>query len=209
MKRFVALFLLALGLVLQVKAQSFLDELRAKRAGEGVVTVNQSKDIDELVNTAKLVISTPTTSQPQQNASATVEKKATNTPSTTVGSIADNSAKDGYLASKSAETTTSDMASVNTEKKVMRNGTTITGYRVQVYSGGNTRDDRNNAERIGREIKAKFPELPIYVHFYSPRWICRAGNFKTYQEADNVLKDIKAMGYKDACIVKGKITVAN
>ena len=89
----------------------------------------------------------------------------------------------------------------------MRGGRKITGYRVQAYSGGNSRADRQKAENIGNAIKMRFPDLPIYVHFYSPRWICRVGNFRTYQEANAVLKEIKDMGYGQACIVKGKITV--
>lgn len=53
----------------------------------------------------------------------------------------------------------------------------------------------------------RYPNLPIYVHFYNPRWICRVGNFRSYSEAARVLKDIKAMGYSQACIVKGKINL--
>lgn len=91
---------------------------------------------------------------------------------------------------------------------MMRNSYKVTGYRIQAYSGGNTRADREKANRIGDEIKQKYPEQPVYVHFYSPRWICRVGNFRSYSEAAQILKGIKAMGYKQACIVKGKITVA-
>ncbi|MCD8289978.1 MAG: SPOR domain-containing protein [Prevotella sp.] len=208
MKRFAALLFFVLTIVMQLSAQSFLDVLRTRKSGEGVVTVNQSKDIDELVNSAKLEISSPTQTQSQQNATVNPEKKKGNTGSNNNETFADNTGKESVAIVK-PEQSSSESGIVNTDKKVMRNSTTMTGYRVQVYSGGNTRDDRNNAEQIGRAVKAKFPELPIYVHFYSPRWICRVGNFKTYQEADNVLKDIKAMGYNDACIVKGKITVAN
>ena len=96
---------------------------------------------------------------------------------------------------------------VDTSKKVMRGGRKVMGYRVQAYSGGNSRADRQRAESIGNAIKMRFPDLPIYVHFYSPRWICRVGNFRTYQEANEVLQEIKGMGYRQACIVKGKITV--
>ncbi|MCD8296700.1 MAG: SPOR domain-containing protein [Prevotella sp.] len=206
MKRFAALLFILSALAVQLRAQEFLDELRMRRAGDGVVTVNQSKDIDELVNSAKLEISSPAQSQP---APAVIpEKRNSGTPST--GTVSENTGRESASVVKPETTSSSsEEGSVNTDRKVMRNGTTVTGYRVQVYSGGNTRNDKNNAERIGKEVKAKFPEYPIYVHFYSPRWICRVGNFRTYQEADNVLKDIKAMGYKDACIVKGKITVAN
>ena len=92
-------------------------------------------------------------------------------------------------------------------KKVMKNSYKVTGYRVQAFTGGNTRSDRQAAENVGNAIKRQFPEQPIYVHFYSPRWICRVGNFRTYEEAHAMLMEIREMGYKQASIVKGKISV--
>ena len=86
-------------------------------------------------------------------------------------------------------------------------GVKVAGYRVQVFAGGNTRNDRMKAERIGSEIKSLFPGVPVYVHFYSPRWICRMGNYRTYEEAHAVLERVKNNGYQSAIIVKGKITV--
>ena len=67
--------------------------------------------------------------------------------------------------------------------------------------------DREKARNIGDAIKMAFPDQPVYVHFYSPRWICRIGNFRTYEEAHAMLQEIQKMGYKQASIVKGKISV--
>ena len=93
-----------------------------------------------------------------------------------------------------------------TRKKVLK-GYKVNGYRVQVYAGGNSRDSRMKAEKTGREINSLFPGEPVYVHFYSPRWICRMGNYRTYEEAHQILNAVKKMGYQSAIIVKGKITV--
>ena len=90
---------------------------------------------------------------------------------------------------------------------MIKNGYKVTGYRVQVFAGGNSRYDRLKAEKTGSEIKSLFPDVPVYVHFYSPRWICRMGNYRTYEEAHEILKRVKDMGYQSAIIVKGKITV--
>ncbi len=91
-------------------------------------------------------------------------------------------------------------------KSASREGMTkVDGYRVQVYAGTNTRMSRLEAERIGSEIKNKFPDHKVYVHFYSPRWICRVGDFKTYESANSFLNRVKGLGYNDAKIVKGKI----
>ncbi len=208
MKRLAALFLLVSGLSLQADAQSFLDELKTKKQGEGTVTVTQSKEIDDLVNSAKLV-NTPQVQEPSHSVGKRpTEKREVHTPQKALGDSAHEARKEHERTPESAERDIEEAPYVNTAKKVMRNSRKITGYRVQAYSGGNTRADRQAAERIKNAIKMKYPELPIYVHFYSPRWICRVGNFRTYQEAESVLKKIKAMGYRQACIVKGKITVA-
>lgn len=96
---------------------------------------------------------------------------------------------------------------VDMRKKVMRGSHKVTGYRVQAYAGGNKRTDKQKAQQVGDAIKMSYPDQPVYVHFYSPRWICRVGNYRTYDEAARMLKAVKAMGYKTATIVKGKITV--
>jgi hypothetical protein len=96
---------------------------------------------------------------------------------------------------------------VDLRKKIMKGGTKINGFRVQVFAGGNGRADRQKAQRTGDEIKSLFPNEPVYVHFYSPRWICRMGNYRTYEEAHDVLRQVKQLGYSSAVIVKGKITV--
>lgn len=96
---------------------------------------------------------------------------------------------------------------VDMRKKVMRGARKVTGYRVQAFAGGNTRADKTKAQQAGNDIKMRFPDQPIYVHFYSPRWICRVGNYRSLGEARRMLSAIKGMGYKAAVIVKGQITV--
>ena len=55
--------------------------------------------------------------------------------------------------------------------------------------------------------QANYPDQPVYVHFYSPRWICRVGNYRTLEEAQNMLTKLRELGLYQATIVKGKITV--
>lgn len=208
MKQFAVILLLATALTQQAVAQSFLNELREKKPGQGTVTVDQSPEIDELVNNTKLVRSQPAPDKQEkaarpagtENRTAPLNEQANNktTPESALSNRESVSKTESEL----------DIPTIDTSKKVMRGGRKVTGYRVQAYSGGNSRADRQKAENIGNAIKMRFPDLPIYVHFYSPRWICRVGNFRTYQEANEVLKEVKGMGYSQACIVKGKITVA-
>jgi hypothetical protein len=100
-----------------------------------------------------------------------------------------------------------DEANPDLSKKVMRGGVKVNGYRVQAFAGGNSRKDRVQAEQIGNNIKSHFANVPVYVHFYSPRWICRVGNYRTYEEAHQMLVQLRNLGYNQASIVKGKITV--
>ena len=89
----------------------------------------------------------------------------------------------------------------------MRQSYKINGYRVQAYAGGNTREAKQQAQEASNKIKHAYPSEPVYVHFYSPRWVCRVGNYRTLEEANRMLTNIKKLGYKQAVVVKGKITV--
>ena len=207
MRQFAVILLLALGFAQHAGAQSFLNGLRENKPGQGTVTVAESPEIDELVNNAKLKINQPAPA-PETKAGrpAANEEKAAARPERSSRPVAETTPVNRSASAKADAD--ADIPVVDTSKKVMRGGRKVTGYRVQAYSGGNSRADRQKAENIGNAIKMRFPDLPVYVHFYSPRWICRVGNFRTYQEANEVLKEVKEMGYRQACIVKGKITVA-
>lgn len=206
MKQFAVVLLLALAFTQQAEAQTFLNELRENKQGQGTVTVTQSKEIDELVNNAKLVRNQTATARKGNDNKPSVTERSTTTRNETTNKTTTETVPVNRNVNTRTEPET-DAPAVDTSKKVMRGGRKITGYRVQAFSGGNSRADRQKAENIGNAIKMRFPDLPIYVHFYSPRWICRVGNFRTYQEANEILKEIKDMGYRQACIVKGKITV--
>ena len=177
-------------------AQSFTQRLQQSKAGEGQVTVTQDKAIDDLVNgTAKQA---EPKKQTDKNHSATNQDKKDKQ---------DNKEKQAEKP-QGQDNNTAKTDSVDTDKKVTKGGRKVTGYRVQVFAGGNSRNDRIKAEATGSEIRALFPGVPVYVHFYSPRWICRMGNYATYEEAHEVLTRVKNLGYTSAIIVKGKITVA-
>lgn len=189
MKRIAVIAILTAQCICGAQAQTFLDRLKKPSKDKAVVTVTQDAAIDKLVNGDNAANTTVTT------------KKA---PTTTTK-------KEPVEKPTSTNTTTSPASSTPEEpdmsKKVMKNSYKVTGYRVQAFAGGNTRSDRQKAENVGNAIKRRFPEQPIYVHFYSPRWICRVGNFRTYEEAHAMLLEIREMGYKQASIVKGKISV--
>ena len=82
------------------------------------------------------------------------------------------------------------------------------GYRVQVYAGNNTSRAKNEAHAVGSRIKEYFPELSVYNSFNSPRWLCRVGDFRSIEEADAMMRQLRATGvFKEVSIVKEQINI--
>ncbi|MBO5591434.1 MAG: SPOR domain-containing protein [Prevotella sp.] len=198
MKRTIAIGIMCAGILLNASAQTYTQRIQHRTAGKGTVTIHQSSDIDQLVNEAVL---TARTTSPE-TASATAPT-TTNKPTTSA--LANTATANAVTSPESSTSQPSDMPVDNT-KKIMK-GYKVNGYRVQAFAGGNTRKDRILAEQTGDRIKDSFPEVPVYVHFYSPRWICRVGNYRTYEEAHQMLVSLRNQGFTQATIVKGKITV--
>ena len=190
---------------LTAQSQTFLDSLRKDEPGKGSVSVTQSPEIDNLVNGTG-----------QDHSGSTAKEGAGHTRQS---SATQQHHEDGKHDSASSEShthegtssttpsTTTEETVIDTRKKVMRNSYKTQGYRIQVFSGGNSRADRQKAESAGMVMKSNFPTEPIYVHFYSPSWKCRMGNYKTLEEAQRMLAMVKKLGYKQACVVKGTISV--
>ena len=234
MKQIVLTSLLVLGTT-TASAQTYMSHLREK-GDKGNVVVNQSKEIDDLVNNAKTVQSKSTTNKKNENIKAQTDSLKHTHADSLKQNHADSlkqahadSIKQAHADSlkqarekeeherkrqeaerqRQAEASENEnnVPTIDLRKKVMRGGHKITGYRVQAYSGTNSRDSRLKAEKIRNTIKMNYPDQPVYVHFYSPRWICRVGNYRTLEEAQNMLTKLRKLGLYQATIVKGKITV--
>lgn len=184
--RWVTFFILCVGMLTHANAQTFTERIQKKVDGKGTMTIHQSEEIKQLVNDPNA-----TDSQVQK---VTENKRQ-------VEPLKDNKQVNNTTSSSSENDETEP---VETQKKATQK---ITGYRVQAFAGGNSRKDRLTAESIRNNIKSQIPNVAVYVHFYSPRWICRVGNFRTYEEAHQMMVRLQNMGYKQASIVKGKITV--
>jgi len=201
--------------IFNANAQKYLDHLQQSKAGQGTVTVKQSPEVTELVNgKPKPVVApqpVPQNNVPQNNAPQD-DKTVAQTPAPeaqdSVPEKTEEPKKRKVIGYENYNITTEDGTTiVDKRKKVMSNAKKVSGYRIQAFAGGNKRADRVKAEQAGNKLKNTFPDQPVYVHFYSPRWICRMGNYRTYSEAAKLLKQVKKLGYPQACIVKGKITV--
>ena len=196
MKHLLLLLILCIGIPAGAGAQTFTQRLqRQPAAGQGSVTIHQSDSIDQLVNSAILTTKSSTTTTSKPRTAATQGNAGTKTTTTTVRTA-------------TAKTERQQEIVPDTLPKMIRGGHKVMGYRVQAFAGGNSRKDRQQAEQVRNSIKSHYPNVPVYVHFYSPRWICRVGNYRTYEEAHQMLVSLRELGFSQATIVKGKITIA-
>lgn len=91
------------------------------------------------------------------------------------------------------------------EQKVIK----TSGFRIQAYAGNNTRQAKNDAYGVASRIKEFFPELTIYTSFNPPRWLCRVGDFRSIEEADAMMRRMKATGvFKEVSIVRDQINIS-
>ena len=233
MKRTITTLAIALCLSATGRAQTFLDHLQNDDKSSGSVSVKQSEDISKLVNgsgkkeqssqeparTYERQENRPRQEEPvrTENRQRTESRQRTEPSADRSSSRADEErdkerrererkAREAARAKKLKEfqenTTVSD-----SRKKLMSNSKHAKGYRIQVFAGGNTRLDREKAHEMAAKVKAQIPGQPVYVHFYSPRWCCRFGNFRRQEDANNMIKKIKKQGFKNACVIKTSITV--
>ena len=192
-------------------AQTFTQRLQARGGAGGDITIHHSDSIDRLVNSAMLSsASAPGATRPASPAPARKAPAAKTGPAAKTEQASQAAAEKRGQATAEKTSPLSDTADQEeSTQKVLRGGHKINGYRVQAFAGGNSRNDRRKAEQTGSAIKALYPDVPIYVHFHSPRWICRVGNYRTYEEAHQMLVSLRSIGYDQATIVKGKITVTD
>ena len=80
------------------------------------------------------------------------------------------------------------------------------GYRIQIYAGGNTRFAKEEAQKAAQYVKSKYPEIPVYTEFVAPRWVCRVGDYKTIEEADQVMRMLKkSRNFKEIAILPNQL----
>lgn len=66
----------------------------------------------------------------------------------------------------------------------------IQGYRTQVFSGNNQRKSKEEAFRKEKEIKELFPNVPTYVTYNAPFWKLRVGDFRSHEEAYQMMRQL-------------------
>lgn len=162
-------------------SQTFTENLTRIRAGEGMVTLHQDEEITALVN-----------------GQISYAAGRNSTPTRTLRNYRVFPVDSTVVADSTAAWT--DPA-VLTGRRVRMNG-----FRIQLYAGSDNRKSKAEAYRIAASARAFFTDLPVYTHFVSPRWVCHVGDFKTREEASEMLAQIRQTGaFGEAFIVKTKI----
>lgn len=175
--------LLTLTLLLQFIALSaqvkYTEEIQKQLPGQGKIVLHQSKVISDLVNA------------PAEKPAPLLVKSEKSSSSVKTPQVVDSLVSDTVKV----QALTGQRVRIN-------------GYRIQVYLGGNTRRGKTEAQMMKERVKGLFPELSVYAGFLSPHWICRAGDFRTYEEASEYLQKMRETGrFEEAVIIKSKINV--
>ena len=164
---------------------TFTERIQVVRAGQGVVTIHHDAAIDELVNGRREAV--PARRQGNDNQRQPVSQ-------------GQNRQQEGAERQDDREQTDSIAASPRRTRRVM-------GYKIQAFSGSDSRRDRQQAEQVKSELRVLFPGEEVTVHYNDPRWLCRMGNYATRAEAQEALAEVRRMGFPSATIVRDRVKV--
>jgi len=67
----------------------------------------------------------------------------------------------------------------------------VKGYKIQVFSGNEQRRSKSEAYAKKEQIQSSYPDQEVNVTFKSPVWRVRVGNYRTYEEAFETMKEMK------------------
>ena len=178
-------------------AQTFLDRLQKPAEGQGTITLHQDSAL------SSLVLDPQSTVKPERR-----ENTQPPTPNTSTSNTSTPNTPTPNTSTPNTSTTPNTPTPNTSTPNSGRTRHVIQGYRIQAYAGGNSRQDRKNAERTANNLRTQLPVgVPVSAHFYPPRWICYVGAYRTREEAQQMLRTVKNLGYSQALIVRGKVTI--
>lgn len=88
--------------------------------------------------------------------------------------------------------------------------TKLVGYRIQVFMDNNQRTAKSEAQIKERNIISRFPQIGTYLSYTPPYWRLRVGDFRTREEAVDMMSQIKKEfpGYaREIIIVRDRVNV--
>ena len=204
MKSRFGLFLFSSFAYFPILAQNtYTGHLRSSQAGKGTIVIVQSEAIEQVVNnTPKTKSKTSAWEKPEAKPHTHPVSKnptgGTATPSHFKSHAEESSRKEenaSHSYSSRASDTASRSSSTSHPTGVRRYEERIRhkaqGYRICIFTGGNSRQDKNEAIQMGNKCRAKFGELAVYPSFIAPRWVTYVGDFRTHQDAQKYVTLIR------------------
>lgn len=80
------------------------------------------------------------------------------------------------------------------------------GFRIQVFAGNNSRSAHELAKQYAEKVKKYNKDVNIYTLFVSPRWLCRVGDYVSFEEANMMMRQLRATGqFKEAVVVRDEV----
>ncbi len=187
------IFLLAFAA--STHAQStYTEKLRKAEPGKGTVVVSQSQEIEHAVN------GTPAASKKQEAAdkgkapatgNAGTKANAQKAPNDHKAATHTATHEKEHAESHKNTGTSANNRETKTHNYVSRARHKVKGYRICIFTGGNTRADKQKAIAAGQKCREKFSELAVYPSFEAPRWVTHVGDFKTREEAQKYVTKIR------------------
>lgn len=167
----------------QTSQKGFVHDIQKSVAGWGKLVVNQDARLTKLVDNDTVV--------------APVARKEGKNTDTVKSNVSSADTGEGEVR-----------ADVKTPHAVKLKRYKISGYRVQIYAGNNSRNSRMEAEKTAQRFKGYFPKVPVYTHFYPPRWVCRVGDFRTSEQAQAFMQQVRQLKvFSGLIVVKSAIQV--
>ncbi len=135
-------------------------------------------------------------------------------PTTIFDKLSSNEVGKGTVSIHQADDIRSMVGAHRYGENVEQNGNDlflkIQGYRTQVFSGNNQRKSKDEAFRKEKEIKELFPNIATYVTYNAPFWKLRIGDFRSHEEAYQMMRELMAAfpSYaKEMYIVKEEVKI--
>lgn len=212
MKFALQLLILLLSLPVAASAQTtFTAHVRKQGAGDGKVVIVQDAQIDKVVNNggqakpaAKPAAKPVAKDTPKKPATPPNSKSTTPEHKNAAHEKATSEAAQHRHPVEHADTTDEPAAT-----HIVRQRYRAQGYRIQIFTGSNSHQDKMQAYAIGKKCQKRFPMLSVYPRFVNPRWICRVGDFRTYADAQEYVNKIKAARIsREVRIVKCEVLLA-
>ena len=193
MKRFLWLCLMLCTACVLTAQSSIFDELAHKGPKYGTVTIHQSSAIRKLVGSS----ASDSAKKGADEAESGDTKSSKSSKDTGDAKDSKDATQDAPAAKEKTEPGNDEITDMdNPEGRV---------YRVQVYSGNNQRQSKQEVRTMEAQIKRAFPKVGVEPDYQAPFWKLYVGYFQTKEEAIYMLERLRRQfpSYHGMKIVQG------